>query len=86
MPLKRRIVGLNMFAICAFMVAVLWVHMNGYRAAQNAAAKPLFEAGLIVQTVVAELTMRRQNADAQSLNQSLGATLYDVKLSKDFAI
>ena len=86
MPLKRHIVGLNMFAICAFMEAVLWVHMNGHRAAQNAEARPLSEAGLIVQTIVAELTMRRQNADAQSLNQSLGATLSDVKLSKDLVI
>ena len=86
MPLTRRIVGVNMFAICAFMAAVLWVHMNGHRAAQNAEARPLSEAGLIVQTIVAELTMRRQNADAQSLNQSLGATLSDVKLSKDLVI
>ena len=30
--------------------------------------------------------MRRQNPEAQSLNQSLGATLSGVKLSKDLAI
>ena len=60
MPLTRRIVGLNMFAICAFVVAVIWVHMNGHRAAKN--------------------------AEAQSLNQSFGATLSGVKLSKDLAI
>ena len=47
MPLTRRIVGLNMFAICAFMVAVIWVQMNGHRAPQNAEARPLSEAGLI---------------------------------------
>ena len=86
MPLTRRIVGLNMFAICAFMVAVIWVHMNGHRAAQNAEARPLSETGLIAQTIVAELTMRRQNPEAQSLNQSFGATLSSVKLSKDLAI
>ena len=86
MPLTRRIVGLNMFAICAFMVAVIWVQMNGHRAPQNAEARPLSEASLIAQTIVAELTMRRQNPEAQSLNQSLGATLSGVKLSKDLAI
>jgi len=86
MPLTRRIVGVNMFAICAFMAAVLWVHMNGHRAAQNAESRPLSEAGLIVQNIVAELTVKRQNADAQSLNQSLGPTLSDVNLSKDLAI